>query len=185
MAKRGRPSNDQLTGGSKDVNPQEFVIVAKQTGIDASTVVAQPLPIPRLPTKPGKNLVMELLWVQFFWLTPALPGVGSYNAIFPSLTTNGANPVFKQDVINDVRAISIWQQYIQCATAVGYAIPITFFEESLTDDAGHGILLATDTVYFRVFTTGTNVTNEITCRFGYRFKEVDLVEYIGIVQSQQ
>lgn len=185
MAKRGRPSADTLTGGSKDVNPQEFVIVGKQTGADATTVIAQPLPIPRLPTKPGKNLVIELLWVQYFWLTPAIPGAGAYNAIFPSLTTNPASPVFKQDVVNDVRALSSWQQYIQCATAVGYCIPITFFEESLTDEAGHGILVATDTVFLRLFTQGTSLANEITCRFGYRFKEVELVEYIGIVQSQQ
>lgn len=185
MAKRGRPSADTLTGGSKDVNPQEFVIVGKQVGNDATTVVAQPLPIPRLPTRPGKNLVIELLWVQFFWLSPtsALPGSNMF--VGAALTTNASNPAAIRNMVNDPRALALWTFWSSTQTLAGFNNLITFFEEDLTDGAGHGLLLATDTVYFTLASINSAQTNEITCRFGYRFKEVELVEYIGIVQSQQ
>lgn len=58
--------------------------------------------------------------------------------------------------------------------------------QDLTDGAGHGVLVATDAIYLQIFTTGVANTSE-TGRFRmlYRFKNVSLAEYIGIVQSQQ
>lgn len=76
----------------------------------------------------------------------------------------------------------------------------------LTDSAGHGLLVATDNVYLsqqvgvlshwpavaspfaggNFQTIGYNVTGCSTnCQMLYRFKNVTLEEYIGIVQSQQ
>lgn len=55
----------------------------------------------------------------------------------------------------------------------------------LTDKAGHGFLVATDQIYAYIQSAnlGDNVTGYM--RVQYRFKEVTLQEYIGIVQSQQ
>lgn len=63
----------------------------------------------------------------------------------------------------------------------------------LTDGAGHGILVATDNIYLSVQTSltaynGSSADEIIGFCFAdliYRFKEVKLQEYIGIVQSQQ
>lgn len=63
----------------------------------------------------------------------------------------------------------------------------------LTDGAGHGVLVATDNVFLTLQTAlssiiGTSVggiTGVAECAILYRFKEVGLAEYIGIVQSQQ
>ena len=68
----------------------------------------------------------------------------------------------------------------------------------LTDGAGHGILIATDNLYlaaqsegfdYGVAIGGTQVAANngfsVNCDILYRFKEVTLKEYIGIVQSQQ
>ena len=62
----------------------------------------------------------------------------------------------------------------------------------MTDGAGHGVLIATDNVYFSLLynaipTDGIAVQFTIGggCDLLYRFKEVGLKEYIGIVQSQQ
>ena len=56
--------------------------------------------------------------------------------------------------------------------------------QNYSDGAGHGILVATDSLFFRV--KSTNVRSNIAdFRVYYRFKEVALAEYIGIVQSQQ
>jgi len=64
----------------------------------------------------------------------------------------------------------------------------------LTDGAGHGILIATDNVYlaFDVLISspaGNNISvlvgSYLQADLIYRFKNVSLQEYIGIVQSQQ
>ena len=180
MAKRSR---DALTGGSKDVNPQEFVITGTQTAPDAPTVIQQPLPIPRLPTKEGYNLVIEVLWVQFYNTTAV--NTAGITTVGMSLTTNPQAPPNVASQIADIRALSIWFKQ-----AFNPAVPQSLnldcmYEDDLTDQAGHGILLATDNVFFVITSVGTGVANAGVCRFGYRFKEVKLVEYIGIVQSQQ
>lgn len=55
----------------------------------------------------------------------------------------------------------------------------------LTDGDGHGILVATDNIFFQVTSNGFASAAEQSVKLLYRFKEVSLVEYIGIVQSQQ
>ncbi|GAG62860.1 unnamed protein product, partial [marine sediment metagenome] len=54
-----------------------------------------------------------------------------------------------------------------------------------TDDIGHGILVASDYIYVQGDTTGYGVGAEFNFKILYRFKNVRLQEYIGIVQSQQ
>jgi hypothetical protein len=55
----------------------------------------------------------------------------------------------------------------------------------LTDQAGHGYLVATDNIYLALRTITTAQVNSFICRITYRFKEVSLAAYVGIVQSQQ
>ena len=68
----------------------------------------------------------------------------------------------------------------------------------LTDGAGHGILVATDNITLTMQAgildlaagivsaqPSTMTSEQIACDVIYRFKEVSLKEYIGIVQSQQ
>jgi hypothetical protein len=54
----------------------------------------------------------------------------------------------------------------------------------LTDGAGHGLLIATDNIFMTVYSTNTGVANEVGCKILYRWKNVSVEEYIGIVQSQ-
>lgn len=61
--------------------------------------------------------------------------------------------------------------------------------DDLTDQAGHGLLVATDNIYLNVWMDSTGaqvITNPaVVCTLHYRLKEIGLQEYIGIVQSQQ
>ena len=61
----------------------------------------------------------------------------------------------------------------------------------LTDDAGHGVLVASDKLWFfisnrySINNTGTGAgASTAIIRVLYRFKSVGLTEYIGLVQSQ-
>lgn len=185
MPRGMKRTGDMLTGGSGDVNPQEFSITITQTAPEVSTTVTQPLPIPRLPTSPGRNLVIEILEVEMFHINPAL---SSFNqTIFCTLTTNPAIIPAFQTALADPRAISSWFKVIQGiagSTSALFVQPTTFVDD-MTDRAGHGYLLATDNVYVHLQSTGTTVANQMVVRFSYRWKDVSLTEYIGIVQSQQ
>lgn len=181
MKRRG---GDTLTGGSRDVNPQNMVSpVITQLVADTPIQVQQPLPIPRLPTKQGKNLVIELLGATFY-ITAAGLQAGN-NTFYMNVSTNQQVPALPQDGIRDSKTLVDCLKYLFLFTNVGLSeFPAETYID-LTDNAGHGLLVATDNIYFNLLTTNTNTTNSCVIRLEYRWKEVDLVEYIGIVQSQQ
>lgn len=179
--KRG---GDQLTGGSRDVNPQLMTVDLIQTANDTATVVQLNLPIPRLPTKQGKNLVIELLWIEYFFLGwNTAPGSTSQTLV--TVTTSPAIGTSIRNALNDPRIIDAWFRLFANATSAGFQDVAVSHESQLTDEAGHGLLIATDSLYFGLYSTGTLSTNNMVLKLAYRWKEVSLVEYIGIVQSQQ
>jgi hypothetical protein len=59
------------------------------------------------------------------------------------------------------------------------------FVYELTDGAGHGVLIATDNIYFGCITAAFAAAGTFAGKVLYRMKNVTLAEYIGIVQSQQ
>lgn len=181
--KRGRKPADSLTGGSGDVNPQEFIIpILVQGGNDTTKTATIPLPIPRYPTSQGKNLVIEVLWVEFNFLIAGL--AAALQSLYLNITTDPNTPPSIAAALQGTRNIAeYFTQYVYAATTA-IALPI-HYEVDLTDSAGHGVLLATDTLYANIMSAGTNAANQGVIRFGYRWKEVGLTEYIGIVQSQQ
>lgn len=174
-------TRDTLTGGSGDVNPQTMVMQALQSGPDTTVINGQALPIPRLPVRRGKSIVMELLGVEFLHVsTPSV--AASYIAVV--LTTNPNTFTTLSNIASDPRILSIWLQWtVVNGTGIVFADQSKYI--SLTDDAGHGILVATDQMYLAVYSLGTGTANEYVARIEYRFKEVNLEEYVGIVQSQQ
>lgn len=59
------------------------------------------------------------------------------------------------------------------------------YHHDLTDGAGHGILIATDQIFVQMKSQATGTANSAYIKLCYRWKNVGLSEYIGIVQSQQ
>lgn len=180
--KRGK--KDVLTGGTGDVNAQYLTVAPVQTGADVSTVVQQPLPIPRFPTGKDRNLVMEFLGIQYYKTNQAFP----LNTGVTDLITVTTNPtVFGTTLaaLQDGRLVSAWYNYHNLITAAGYLDVESENYVDLTDEAGHGILVATDNLYFGVYSIASGAANQYVVKAKYRWKEVSLAEYIGIVQSQQ
>lgn len=183
MPRGMKRTGDALTGGSGDVNPQLLTINAVQTGNDVSTVVQQPLPIPRYPTSRGKNLVMEFQSFEFFDVDNTVHAGNTYALV--TVTTNPTIFASAAAALQDARLISAWWRAFTIASAIGvYFKPVQQYED-LTDQAGHGLLVAADNLYIGVYSAGTGLPNQIILKGEYRWKEVGLEEYIGIVQSQQ
>jgi hypothetical protein len=184
--KRGR-GDGSLSGGTGDVNPQWLVFNGNlQSAPNTFTEDVINTPISRFPQGKGKSVVLEILKVQFDVPAPDING-GAGGTLFTTicqLTTNSQNGI----IASGVQIIAYKQGYNRGAfTAAGT------YESSqdgtwlidLTDGAGHGILVATDQMYFGVNTVNFNAAATFRCRMLYRFKLVSLEEYIGIVQSQQ
>ena len=54
----------------------------------------------------------------------------------------------------------------------------------LTDGAGHGFLVASDNIYLQVSSIASGIVNSANVKILYRWKDVSVQEYVGIVQSQ-
>jgi len=135
MAKRRRTNN--LTGGTKDVNPQFYTGSIREAAPTTWTNVEFVLPINRLPT--FIYFVFNLININ-----KKIPNQGSYGKVHKAITCT-----------------------------------------DLTDGAGHGILVATDTFQVAIQSQGYVAAQVYGFKILYRMKTVGLVEYIGIVQSQQ
>lgn len=199
MAKRSR--SDQLTGGSRDVSPQFMTLVALSAVGTSNSVGLRdnvfPVPITRIPGNSNRITIIEVLkvffdlpllenWHPSSWVAGIL-----YNRsqrVF--LTTH--DPSGKVLDADDPSVIAWIRQNQSNATADALAgnIVQTFtgpWVFDCTDGAGHGVLVATDRLFVQVYTSNIN-TNEGThfdLKVLYRFKEVSLAEYVGIVQGQQ
>jgi len=198
MPKRAKA--DELTGGSKDVNPQWFTMQVQQTVADVNTTAQIPLPVQRLAQKDGKALVFEILkiWSDGPFL---LVNNGTFIFLGAYLTTKNPNVAgvvgitVPQEFQLKGNGSTIW--YVNKETGVhaaGTASTVLTIEPDqfdLSDAAGHGVLVATDQVFLTVIsqlTGSSNVTgalNGFTIKCLYRWKEITLPEYISIVQSQQ
>lgn len=87
--------------------------------------------------------------------------------------------------LNEPSLIAAFRRNTTAASASGVVHVEYPLQQNLTDGAGHGVLVATDNVYLQIGSLTTGVQNTMTCWMLYRFKKVNVLEYIGIVQSQQ
>lgn len=188
---RKRQAGDQLTGGTKDVNPQflngAFALSAANTY--TSTTIGTPIVrVGSASANNGKSIIMEILKV-FVNLPPIdldNAAATDRNAAITFSTTQLASG---DAVLDNSRVFcQVQHQTRNAFTAAGTGILAQDFDPvviDLTDGAGHGVLVATDNIFVGAVTTGYNAAGTFRWKILYRFKEVSLVEYIGIVQSQQ
>jgi len=187
--KRGR--GDTLTGGTKDVNPQQYTINLVQSGNDLTNNIKVPVPVYRFPLKNDRAMVMEILRVQ--WIIKDIPVVTGIVNIIGAISTNdsgmanAALSVVQQqyEAVSGPNVIDAYSIDGIFATASGFFVYSRIEDHDKTDSAGHGVLVATDFLYLVLASSNSGAALELTAKITYRWKEVSLAEYIGIVQSQQ
>jgi len=189
--KRGRTSAAEqlLTGGTGDVNPQFLSDTAAQSAADTTTTTQIVLPIQRVsPGSQTRSTVLEILkiWVEMADLNTIAAVAETIDSMRFVLSTNNAGTT--NNPFQEPRVFAMFDiQRLGAFTAGGtYAyVENNLQSRDLTDGAGHGLLIATDSIFAQVQSTGTGNTNTIAFKIYYRWKTVSLLEYIGIVQSQQ
>lgn len=192
----GRAST--LTGGTGDVNPQWFNIDSPVNMTDANPVVAQGVSaeyvVPIVQSsmmKAGRNSVMEILKVQFY----VSGTMGTVNPNYRVGVTTRSTSSSGGDLIPTKPHVLAATAFtaLACLGGNGAAAGTQFnctYELNLTDEAGHGVIFAGQKLYLGIESTaasGTNTTpatTSVRAKLLYRWKNVSMTEYIGVVTSQ-
>lgn len=176
-------------GGTGDVNPQWFNLTSQAITTTYGNT-ATTLPRERLPYG-NKSQVMEVLKVQFLQAPTQTVDLtaATYSAQRMYITTSSfgtAEPTLGQSSGKVLCKKSILIARTAAAPAADLSWPLEDIID-LTDGAGNGILVATDSIFLGAIEVGVTLgtDNTLGCRLLYRWKNVGLTEYIGIVQSQQ
>ena len=183
--------SSSLTGGTGDVNPQ--YMHGKVTTSAANTAVEETLgtPIVRVgPQTSGQAIIMEVL--KIFVQAPVVDldaAAATNREVSLSFSTTSSGSTAAVPAFDNPRLFALFNHQIRNAfTAAGSAL-LDIVDGprciDLTDGAGHGLLIATDNIFVVLDTTGFTAVATAYFKILYRFKKVSLVEYIGIVQSQQ
>lgn len=188
MPKRGR--SDSLTGGTGDVNPQ-ILNLGSMNPTTGYTEAQVSIPVQRLRSG-NKSQVMEVLWAEIVagsgvTLTPSVAAATTLGIYVTTKSFGTTEPTAAQQDGNVI--ISYKVAIAAAATAANLFGPLLELPKRIdcTDGNGHGILVATDYLYTGVTQTGADspITGNMSVRLGFRWKNVSLQEYVGIVQSQQ
>lgn len=186
MAKRARGNGD-LTGGSGDINPQYFTL--PQNLLSAANTYTEgtiPTPIPRNRVSGGKATVMEILKV-YFNLPEADANSAAGGSVIQAqaqLTTRSLTAMSQGNPAVFAHCEKMMRGAFTAAGSYATVIQDPYVWDC-TDGAGHGVLVATDNIYFGCLTTGFTGAVTFNARLLYRMKNVSVEEYVGIVQSQQ
>ena len=187
--KRNVIGGELLTGGTGDVNPQYIHGSITLSATNTVTEVTLGTPIVRVgPQTQGQAIIMELL--RLYVDIPPVDVEGA-NAELRVFDFGLATVAFGTTLMTmaDPRVLAkIRRMTNNSFTAAGTGMLTNSTQPStwdFTDGAGHGILLATDNIFVQASTTVQTGASTFGFKILYRFKKVSLVEYIGIVQSQQ
>ena len=186
MSKK-RPG-ESLTGGTGDVNPQFLHGQVVQTGADATTTTTFAMPIMKVQSGGSHATIIELLKV--FVDFPTFPGAAAAQAVmdmsldFTTISFGTTAINFNEPNLFARAALEAHNSFTAAGSMYSGPYPGVVAVD-VTDGAGHGILIATDNIFAQARSTATGNTNTIRFKLLYRFKKVGLLEYIGIVQSQQ
>ena len=164
-----------------DVYPQILTLESgPQSASDAAVYATIPLPIPRFGGSTARPFVFELLRIQWGFQYPTAEGLNSVLDVQLStveLDYDEGNPrTFFWDHLRVETSDAANAILNEC-----HAVK----ELDYTDGNGHGILIATDNIYFYFDTAATSAsTSQVFVRLLYRLIKVSAAEFIGIVQSQ-
>lgn len=182
-----------LTGGSGDLNPQLIKGAVSQAA--ANTIVEGEfnLPVSRVDIgAKSKASTIEIFRIYGVLSGPyaAAAGTEVRKSAHMSISTSSMGTATLAG-IQDAGVIARFGQHVNNTFAAGagaaYFNAIKDWEVwDFTDNAGHGLLVATDKFYVQLYSTGQQAGDLYACGFQiqYRYKNVGALEYVGMLQSQ-
>ncbi len=157
-----------------------------QTAVNAFTTKQQFTPIPRLKTIGNKATVMEILWIEMDFNGATL-GSGTNNSTVFHFSL-GAAPTTNL-LLSDPRVFALISIDILEITSggTGKGLQIVYSPQvyDLQTQDGFGYLLASDSFNVSIATVGLIGAMAMQWKLWYRFVDIPLSEFVGIVQSTQ
>lgn len=185
-------SRRSLTGGTGDVKPQLLTLDTPfTTNINRVVAAKVPLPISRIGNKGMKAQILEVLKVWFFPglddiedANNVMAGMLSTKLIFPNESV-ATTPILAS-LVREPTVIASFMNRGVFATTGGSQVTYPILID-LTDNAGNGVLVATDNIFITFGFVDITLLDPIkmSAKVLYRFVNVGIKEYVGIVQSQQ
>jgi hypothetical protein len=174
MSKRRR------TNGNLDLYPNFMSGRVTLSAANTYTTVTVNTPIPRLKTTQGRATVMELLWCDFYIDTIDLIGNGDAVQFQMSIGSVPTGVLFT----NDTRTV------FNAAWEVGFVTSgMSYYQRhhrwDFQSQDGYGYLLAADSFHMSGASAGQAAANVFDWKLYYRFVDIPLSEFVGIVQSTQ
>jgi len=188
--KRGRKSSGGSdTGGTGDIKPQFMTMAGAVAGaVDDYRVDVFQIPVVRPRGKNESATIMEMLSLDWYLSVENIGDAAFTEAAF--LTQNTARTSgdtatvgsFAADV-GDPRTLGmvILNQTLTTSGSMSQVYPI---HVDLTDSNGNGILWGNDTITMVSGAVANATAGATICKLKYRWVNVGLVEFLGIVQSQ-
>lgn len=180
-----------LSRGSGDIKPQ---VITMDSGLAAAAddyvINTVALPVPRFGTTKKKATIFEILWVDWYLSIGNILDTSTTEIGF--LTTDPVRSSGEtctvasiQADVGDTRtlAAAIRSALITTSGSTNTKMPQRI---DLTDNAGNGVLIATDKLTIVAGAAANTTANaRAIAKVGYRLSNVGIEEYVGIVQSQQ
>ena len=164
---------------STDRFPNFLTGTVTESGADTFTTAQVFTPIPRLKTAGNKATVMELLFLETD-ITTTLNAAGESVVAQFSI---GAIPTAGL-AFNDPRLFAQRQNTMLMLTTGATLLNNPERYEFQSRD-GFGYLLASDSFNVSIDGVSTGVANILQWRLYYRFVDIPLAEFVGLVQSTQ
>jgi len=164
-----------------DKYPNYMTGTTLQSSADTATNSQFSTPIPRLQTRGNKATVMELLWIDFS-INTTLNAIGETFAI----SWFGGQSTTSNVEVSNPRGIA--HQSFDASdvlTSGSYPTCNNTYQYNLQSKDGFGFLFAGDVINCLVTSANTGVTGSVDFRIYYRFVEIAITEFVGLVQSQQ
>lgn len=149
---RKRRATESLTGGTGDVNPQVMNLSLTMSGADTFTTTGVNLPVNRLPGVTASTaVIIEILKIAWDVTLSIGSSAGTYSTM-AALTTS-PQTALTDATKSDPTMIDFYQETILnlggATTGItSLAIAPTFHD--LSDNAGHGMLIATDKIFLSI-----------------------------------
>lgn len=193
--------NKLLTGGSNDVNPQLLRLTLSTTTngtvndeVAGGTWLYYSMPLPPFYSA-DKPYLIEVLKVRWGMRNPNVNTGNAEGQKLGTITAVLYQGLLSGDLAPDIPPADPFQisrhtEGTWYATGggvmTGFLRDTSPMTDDLTDGAGHGFLVANQQLAISVQWSNVmgGIPYTISCWILYRYKEVDLGEYLGILQSQ-
>jgi hypothetical protein len=173
--------------GRRDQYPQTFLVDLTQPSVDGAILATVNLPVPRIPTA-NKATILEISAIEYYfpiWVPSITTGQTSHLMVIVSTDERTIDMTDPVPYISNGHTIDAVDLHIHPGTAAAPLSSAIFpLRHELETKDGHGVLVATDRLFISLDTINFPTATKAVVKVYYRYVEVSVQEYVGIIQSQ-